>query len=94
MAVLALVFGLLALFLFGILFGPVAIVLGAVAGSRGSKMGWWGMGLGIAAVTFSLAACGIAMASCGALGAPPVTRRARPGPRTKPCRCRRRPART
>ena len=37
MAVLALVFGLLALFLLGILFGPVAIVLGALAGSRGSK---------------------------------------------------------
>ena len=66
MAVLALVFGLLALFLFGILFGPVAIVLGALAGSRGSKMGWWGMALGIAALTFSLAACGVAMASCGA----------------------------
>ena len=54
MAILALVFGVLSLFLFAFLFGPAAIVLGALAGRRGSPIGWWGLAAGVAGIVASL----------------------------------------
>ena len=52
LAVISLVFGILAHLILAHAFGVTAIVCGSIAGARGRVMGWIGMSLGILAVVF------------------------------------------
>lgn len=51
LAIISLVFGVLAFIIFAHAFGVAAIVCGAIAGAKGRRLGWVGMTLGIVALS-------------------------------------------